>query len=60
MSTEMLLIAIGCGRLPQVLDIAAGHCFVVFGALDGSVFAGLAPRDAGRMPSLPVYFYETG
>jgi len=56
MATEMLLIAIGCGRLPRVMDIAAEHSFVVFGALDDTVFAGLVSGE----PSPPVYFYETG
>ncbi|MCF8129274.1 MAG: hypothetical protein K9N10_12220 [Deltaproteobacteria bacterium] len=54
----MLLIAIGCGRLPRVLDIAAEHSFVVFGALDDTVFGDLVPGDGA--PSPPVYFYETG
>jgi hypothetical protein len=58
MGTEMLLIAIGCGRLPQVMDIAAEHSFVVFGALDDTVFASLVSGDG--VPSPPVYFYETG
>jgi hypothetical protein len=60
MDTEMLLIAIGCGRLPRVFDIAAKHSFVVFGTLDDAVFAGLAPGDGGNEPFPPVYFYDTG
>jgi len=38
----MLLVALGCGRLPGILDIAARYPFVVFGTMEGEVFAGLA------------------
>ena len=60
METEMLLIAIGCGRLPQVIDVAARHSFVVFGAMDDGVLGALASRDSATANSPPVYFYETG
>lgn len=55
----MLLVAIGCGRLPQMLEIAAKRSFVVLGAMETELFADLA---SGREPppDLPVYFYETG
>ena len=57
----MLLVALGCGRLPGILDIAARYSFVVFGAMEGRVFAGLTHRSASTTaPVLPVYFYETG
>ncbi|MDH5201742.1 MAG: hypothetical protein OEW69_00570 [Nitrospirota bacterium] len=57
----MLLVAIGCGCLPGILDIAARHPFVVFGTMEGEVFAGLTACVAGSTAStLPVYFYETG
>ena len=57
----MLLVALGCGRLPEILDIAARHPFVVFGTMEGKVFAGLTACVVGSTASaLPVYFYETG
>jgi len=57
----MLLAAVGCGRLPGILDIAARRPFVVFGTIEGSVFADLTAGVAGSTASaLPVYFYETG
>lgn len=57
----MILVAIGCGRLPGILDIAARHAFVVFGTMEGSTLAGLAAPASGAPASpLPVYFYETG
>jgi hypothetical protein len=57
----MLLVALGCGRLPGIFDIAAKHPFVVFGTMDREVFAGLTSRVVGSAASvLPVYFYETG
>jgi hypothetical protein len=57
----MLLVALGCGRLPGIFDIAGRHPFVVFGTMEGKVFAGPAACVAGNGASaLPVYFYETG
>ena len=61
MEKKMLLVAIGCSRLPGIMDIAAKNPFVVFGTMDGSAFADpdhLAQYHAA--PGLPVYFYETG
>ncbi|MBW1788354.1 MAG: hypothetical protein JRK53_17310 [Deltaproteobacteria bacterium] len=61
MGKGMLLVALGCGRLPGILDIAARSPFVVFGTMGGSVFSGLAACVAdGTASGLPVYFYETG
>jgi len=59
--TGMLLVALGCGRLPGILDIAAKHSFVVFGTMEEKAFAGLSPSvgDAPE-PAWPVYFYEIG
>ncbi len=58
---KILLVALGCGRLPGIVDIAARNCFVVFGTMDGKVFAAINARVACRtVSSLPVYFYETG
>ncbi|MDY7034013.1 MAG: hypothetical protein SVY10_19145 [Thermodesulfobacteriota bacterium] len=58
---EMILVALGCGRLPRILDITARHSFVVFGTMDGEVFVDLNERVASSTTSsLPVYFYETG
>jgi hypothetical protein len=60
-STGMLLVALGCGRLPGIFDITARQPFVVFGTLEGKVFAGLTACVVGSSASaLPVYFYETG
>jgi len=57
----MLLVALGCGRLPGMLDITARHSFVVFGTMEGEVFAGFTACVVGSTVSaLPVYFYETG
>ncbi|WP_028321436.1 hypothetical protein [Desulfatiglans anilini] len=61
MGEEAVLVAIGCGRLPRILDLAARRSFVVFGALGEEVAAGLAAHTGGGTPAaLPVYFYETG
>jgi len=58
---EMLLVALGCSRLPAILDIAARHPFVAFGTMEGEVLAGLIDGVVGSLVSaLPVYFYETG
>ena len=60
-SEGMLLVALGRGRLPGILDITARHPFVVFGTMDGKVIAGLTACVVGTTASaLPVYFYETG
>ena len=57
----MLLVALGRGRLPRLLDITARHSFVVFGTMDGKILSGLTACVAGSTASaLPVYFYETG
>ncbi|MBN1103241.1 MAG: hypothetical protein JXL84_07505 [Deltaproteobacteria bacterium] len=57
----MLLVALGCGRLPGILDIVARHPFVVLGTMEGNVFADLTARvQDGTASALPVYFYETG
>jgi hypothetical protein len=61
MGEGMLLVALGCGRLPRIFDITARHPFIVFGTMDGKVIAGLTTRVVGSKASaLPVYFYETG
>ena len=61
MNEGMLLVALGRGRLPGILDIATKQPFVVFGTMDGKVLAGLNTCVVGNMASvLPVYFYETG
>ena len=57
----MLLVALGRGRLRGMLDVAAGHPFVVLGTMDGKLLAGLtASSENGPSSALPVYFYETG
>ncbi|MFZ0450366.1 MAG: hypothetical protein WAL98_14110 [Desulfatiglandaceae bacterium] len=61
MGEEILLVALGCGRLPGIFDITARHPFVVFGTMDGKVFADLNDRVMdSKASALPVYFYETG
>ena len=61
MSEGMLLVALGRGRLPGMLDIAMRHPFVVFGTMYGKVLAGITACLVGSTASaLPVYFYETG
>jgi hypothetical protein len=58
---RMLLVALGCGRLPGIFDIAARHPFVVFGTMQREIFAGLTACVVDSTASaLPVYFYETG
>ena len=57
----MLLVALGRGRLPGILEITAKHPFVVFGTMDRNVLAGLTACVVGSTAfALPVYFYETG
>ncbi len=57
----MLLVALGCGRLPGILNIAAKHPFVVFGTMEGERLADFAACDAEAvMQGIPVYLYETG
>ena len=61
MGKGMLLVALGCGRLLGMLDSTARHPFVVFGTMEGEIFAGLTACIVGSTASaLPVYFYETG
>jgi hypothetical protein len=61
MGKRMLLVALGCCRLPGILDIAARHSFVVFGTMEGKALAGLSACVVGiTAPVLPVYFYEIG
>jgi hypothetical protein len=58
MGKRMLLVALGCCRLPGILDIAARRSFVVFGTMEGKALAGL--NAGSSAPVLPVYFYEIG
>lgn len=61
MNENMLLVAIGCSRLPGIFDIAARHPFVVFGTMDENVLSDLANCvGAHRAADVPTYFYETG
>lgn len=61
MAGKMLLAAIGCGRLPGILEIANRHGLVVFGAIGDDVVAALAQSvDGAAAPAPSVYFYETG
>ncbi len=61
MEEKMLLVAIGCSRLSEIMKIAAENPVVIFGTMDGSAFfdrKGLVEGDLTPGPS--VYFYETG
>ena len=51
----MLLVAIGFGRLPGILDIVNLQTFVVFGTMNEKPL-----YDDTIIKDLPVYFYETG
>lgn len=52
MKEEVLLVAIGCGRLSGILEIAARFDFVVFGVMGG--------QNILSLEACPVYLYETG
>ena len=57
----MVLLALGCGRLPGIQDIAGKHPFVVFGTMDADRLAGLSSGNTGNANHvIPVYLYETG
>jgi hypothetical protein len=58
MDPSMLLVAIGCSRLPAILDMALRQPVVVFGTMDDTLTPNLASDN--RESPLPVYFYETG
>lgn len=59
-SEGMLLAALGRGRLPRILEVAARRPFVVFGTLEREVLAGLdTSKVIGTASALPVYLYET-
>ena len=61
MGKGALIVAIGCGRLPGILEITTRHSFVVFGTMDGAVLSDLSARISdGTAFSFPAYFYETG
>ncbi len=61
MGEGMLLVALGCGRLPGILDVSAKHSFVVFGTMERRALAELAGCMEGNLESaMSVYFYETG
>lgn len=52
----MLLVAIGCGRLPGILDTSEKYSSVVFGTMGDKYLSGLSRENTG----IPVYLYETG
>ena len=57
----MLLVALSCGRLPRIFDIATKYPFVVFGTMEGEALVGFTDCVAGmQIPENPVYFYEAG
>ena len=55
----MLLVAIGCGRLPNIVEIVKNHSFAVFGTMDDKTLSNLL-ECTGSILDFPVYFYETG
>ena len=60
-SEGMILVALSCGRLSRILDIATRYPFVVFGTMGKKVLAGLTACVVGSTTSaLTVYLYETG
>ena len=61
MDKGMLLVALGRGRLPGIFDIISRYSIVIFGTMDGKVFADFnALVLDSRASALPVFFYETG
>ena len=61
MESGILLVALNCGRLPRILNIAARYSFVIFGTMEGEIFANLNGRVVESASSVrSVYFYETG
>jgi hypothetical protein len=61
MDEDVLLAAVGCGRLQRILDIAKKHGFVVFGTMERKALARLGNRAvSGKAVPPSVYFYETG
>ena len=54
----MLLVAIGCGRIPRILEKGQKDSFVVFGTMDEGPLLHLPGR--GCSIDTQVYFYETG
>ncbi|MDR3555862.1 MAG: hypothetical protein P4L55_13985 [Syntrophobacteraceae bacterium] len=56
----ILLVAIGCGRLPGMVDAAAKRSRIVFGTMDVQVLAELAVRLGESASEISVYFYESG
>jgi hypothetical protein len=61
MDEDVLLVAVGCGRLQRVVDIAEKHGFVVFGTMKRKALAGFAKSTiSGTASPSSVYFYETG
>ena len=51
----MLLVAIGCSRLQNIIDIVKSHSYVVFGSMDEKPF-----KESNPDKDIQVYFYETG
>lgn len=62
MDEGMLLVALGCGRLPGILDTARKHPVVVFATMEDRALAALAAciEEGSASSTLSVYFYETG
>ncbi len=60
MDEPILFVAIGCGRLPGMLERAARHPFVVLGTLNGELLRALSSRAGVGAPDAVVYFYESG
>ena len=60
MNKGMLLVAIGCGRLPGIIDIVKKHSFVVFGSMDDLPLSHFTDYADSNITDTKVYFYETG
>lgn len=60
MAEGLLFVAVGCGRVAGMLDIALKRPFVVFGTMDGEALSALLASFGDAAPEVVIYFYETG
>jgi len=60
MDKTLLLAAIGCGRLPGIINIMKRHDFVLFGTMDAKNLSYFRDRENSIRTGVSVNFYETG
>ncbi len=60
MADGLLFVAVGCGRVAGMFDIAGKRPFVVFATMDGEALAGLFASFGDTASDVVVYFYESG